>query len=81
MTFALPSLLSNTNNWGAFVFFAAWCAGGLLYVHLLVPEIAGRTVEEIEHIFNGPIIVSSWRAKRRENDSIIEGQDDLSQKA
>lgn len=75
MTFALPSLLSRTDNWGAFVFFAAWCAGGLLYVYLLVPEIAGCSVEEIDRIFKGPWIVVGKRSKSRGADSVLEGQD------
>lgn len=74
MTFALPSLLSRANNWGAFVFFAAWCAAGLLYVYLLVPEIAGLTVEEIDRIFTGPWIVSSKRSNRQ-NRLVLEGRD------
>ena len=74
MTFGLPSLLSRTNNWGTFVFFAAWCATGLLYVFLLVPEIAGLSVEEIDHIFKGPWIVSGRRSRSGLNDSVLEGQ-------
>lgn len=74
MTFALPSLLSRADNWGAFVFFASWCAAALLYVYLLVPEIAGLSVEEIEHIFNGPWIVSRG-SRTQESDLVLEGQD------
>ncbi|KAJ6123231.1 hypothetical protein N7512_005696 [Penicillium capsulatum] len=80
MTFALPSLLSRTDNWGAFVFFASWCAAGLLYVYLLVPEIAGCSVEEIDRIFKGPWIVIGRRFRARQDDSILEGQD-LGQKS
>ena len=74
MTFGLPSLLSRTNNWGTFVFFAAWCATGLLYVYLLVPEIAGLSVEEIDRIFKGPWIVSGRRSRFRQSTAILEGQ-------
>lgn len=74
MTYALPSLLTRTDNWGAFIFFAAWCAAGLIYVYLLVPEIAGLTVEEIDKIFKG-----SWFANRNKSraigtDLVLEGQ-------
>lgn len=77
MTFALPSLLNRTNNWGAFVFFAGWCAGALLYVYLLVPEIAGLSVEEIDRIFKGPWLANSRQFKPRESSSlsILEGQE------
>lgn len=61
MTFALPSLLAQTHDWGAFVFFASWCVVALLYVYLLVPEIAGLSVEEIEDVFRGPWTVVGRR--------------------
>ena len=80
MTFALPSLLSRTNNWGAFIFFAAWCSVALLYVYLLVPEIAGLSVEEIDRIFNGPWQVFGRRSTLRQSQLVLEGQD-LSHKA
>ncbi len=60
MSFALPSLLENTNNWGAFIFFAGWCGFSLLYVYLLVPEISGMSVEEMDSVFTGP-----WLAARK----------------
>jgi hypothetical protein len=75
MTFALPSLLRRTNNWGAFVFFAAWCAGAFLYVYLLVPEIAGRSVEEINHIFKGPWLAIGKRSRSQDSPSVLEGQE------
>ncbi|CAH0017048.1 unnamed protein product [Clonostachys rhizophaga] len=50
---SLPSLLHNTNNWGAFLFFAGWCVLGLIYIYLMVPEIAGLSVEEVDKIFEG----------------------------
>lgn len=77
MTFALPSLLSHTNNWGAFVFFASWCFAALLYVYFLVPEIAGLSVEEIEGIFSGPWTVFGIRAERRRQAQLnLEDQND-----
>lgn len=77
MTFALPSLLSHTHDWGAFVFFASWCFAALLYVYILVPEIAGLSVEEIEDVFRGPWTVFGIRAARRRQDQLaLDGQDD-----
>lgn len=75
MTFALPSLLSRTNNWGAFVFFASWCAAAILYVYLLVPEIAGLSVEEIERVFSGPWRLFGRRSAFRDAGSVIEGRE------
>ncbi|KAJ5569879.1 uncharacterized protein N7459_009309 [Penicillium hispanicum] len=74
MTFAFASLLERTHDWGAFVFFAAWCAGALVYVYLLVPEIAGASVEEIDRIFKGPWIVAHGRSRRQGASSVLEGQ-------
>ena len=75
MTFALPSLLSRTNNWGAFVFFASWCAAALLYVYLLVPEIAGLSVEEIERVFSGPWRLFGRQSTFRDGHFVIESHD------
>jgi hypothetical protein len=75
MTFALPSLLSHTHNWGAFVFFAAWCAAALLYVYLLVPEITGLSVEEIERVFSGPWRLFGRQSASHDTRSVIEGEE------
>lgn len=50
----IPSLLANTNDWGAFVFFAAFNCIAIAYVFFMVPEIAGLGVEEIDSLFCGP---------------------------
>ncbi|KAF9877050.1 hypothetical protein CkaCkLH20_05316 [Colletotrichum karsti] len=52
--FSLSDLLEVTDNWGAFLFFAGWCFVGLIYVYLMVPEVAGLSVEDIDKIFKGP---------------------------
>ncbi|OBT94109.1 hypothetical protein VE01_06981 [Pseudogymnoascus verrucosus] len=52
--YGLPSLLAKTDNWGAFLFFACWCFISLCYAYLMVPEIAGLSVEEIDALFKGP---------------------------
>lgn len=53
MKYSFAPLLQATNNWGAFLFYAACCALALLYVFLVVPEVAGLSVEEIDDIFKG----------------------------
>ncbi|KAJ6094927.1 hypothetical protein N7467_002440 [Penicillium canescens] len=75
MSYALPSLLTRTDNWGAFIFFASWCFAALIYVYLLVPEIAGLSVEDIDRVFNGPWRVFSRKPRPHEEPSAIEGQD------
>lgn len=68
-SFGLPSLLEKTQNWGAFIFFAGWCFVSLFYVYLMIPEIAGLSVEEIDALFKG-----SWfnAFKRPELPALIE---------
>jgi hypothetical protein len=77
MAYGTPSLLENTHNWGAFIFFAGWCFIALCYVFLMVPETSGLSVEEIDEIFKGPWFTAY---KRRPKASIgvptghVEGQ-------
>lgn len=63
--YSVPPLLEATNNWGAFIFFAGWCFLGLVYTYLMVPEVAGLSVEEIDEIFNGPWLNAFRKTKHR----------------
>ncbi|KAF4534011.1 MFS quinate transporter [Lasiodiplodia theobromae] len=54
ITKATPSLLNSMNQWGAFVFFAAWCFIAIIYVFISVPETAGRALENIDDLFQHP---------------------------
>lgn len=56
----MPGLLENTNNWGAFLFFAGWCFVSILYTFFVVPETAGQNLESIDALFEQPI----WQAYR-----------------
>lgn len=64
MNFAVPSLLSKTHSWGAFLFFAAWCFIAILYVYFMVPELAGLRVEEIDGVFTGLWFTAHRQSKR-----------------
>lgn len=64
MQSAVPSLLANTDNWGAFIFFAAWCFVALIYAFLMVPETAGLSVEEVDELFKGPWFNAYKRVKQ-----------------
>lgn len=80
MSYATPSLLADTDNWGAFVFFACWCLVSLLYVYLLVPETAGLSLEEVEDLFIGPWLQTKGRRGNRlthavDDDEVLEGYD------
>ena len=66
---SVPSLLKSTDDWGAFIFFAAWCFISFAYVFFVVPEVAGLSVEEIEEVFKG-----SWfNAYKRSKAAIWQG--------
>lgn len=70
MQYSLPSILASFNRWGAFVFFGAWCAVAMLYTYLMIPEVAGLSIEEIEELFKG-----SWfSAYKSTKKVIIQGQ-------
>lgn len=51
---------------------------GLVYVYIMVPEVAGLSVEEIDQVFEGSWL-NAWRTTRRRNRpglsvEIIDGQ-------
>jgi hypothetical protein len=73
MQYSMPSILSSFHQWGAFLFFAAWCLVAIIYTFLMVPEVSGLSVEEIEDIFQGPWFNAYQTARRRR---IIEAQHD-----
>jgi hypothetical protein len=54
LNMGIPSLLTKTNNWRAFLFFAGWCFLSLIYVYFVVPETAGVDVEKLDALFEGP---------------------------
>lgn len=68
MSFGLPSLLDKTHNWGAFIFFAGSCFVSPVYVYLVIPEVSGMSVEEIDQVFSGPWLAGlrKTHAKRQE---------------
>ena len=76
--YSIPSLLKNTDNWGAFLFFAGWCFLGLVYVFLMVPEMAGLSVEEVDALFKGPWFNAYKRVQRHPVIDSIESGDDAS---
>jgi hypothetical protein len=73
MQYSMPSILSSFHQWGAFLFFAAWCLIAIIYTLLMVPEVAGLSVEEIEDIFSGSWFNAYQTSKRTK---IIQAQHD-----
>lgn len=72
MNFALPSLLDATNNWGAFLFFAACCLLAQVYVFFMVPETSGLSVEELDEVFSGPWF-NAYKYSRKRTQLVIDG--------
>lgn len=60
---ATPLILSDMDNWGAFIFFAGWCFISFGYVYVMVPETAGQGLEKLDELFEG-----SWfsRGKKQQ---------------
>jgi hypothetical protein len=73
MAYGSPSLLAQTHNWGAFLFFAGWCLISAIYVYFMVPEIAGLSVEEIDHLFTGSWFNAHKRSKRLKPSDVVVG--------
>ncbi|EXK36441.1 hypothetical protein FOMG_09617 [Fusarium oxysporum f. sp. melonis 26406] len=78
MQYSMPSILSSFHQWGAFIFFGAWCAVAIVYTYLMIPEISGLSVEEIEDLFRGPWFNAHRRTKRMVVQGVIEnGKEDF----
>jgi hypothetical protein len=43
----------DSMKFGAYIFFAAFCAGCAIFVWLLVPETKNKTLEELDIYFGG----------------------------
>lgn len=80
MTSAAPSLLDSMDNWGAFIFYAGWCAFALVYVYLVVPEIANLTLEEIDDVFRGSWFKAYKRRKPTTHGQAVDGDGAESQR-
>ncbi|CAK7203570.1 hypothetical protein SEUCBS139899_006305 [Sporothrix eucalyptigena] len=78
MNYGLPSLLTKTNNWGAFLFFAAFGVVALFYVFFMVPETSELSTEEIDTIFRGPWF-NAYKTNRMILES-VEGKEALASK-
>lgn len=51
---ALPKMMIALHPYGSFYFFSAVCALSLFWAWFFIPEVAGRSLESMEEIFNLP---------------------------
>lgn len=77
MSYGTPALLASTNKWGAFIFFAAWCFIALCYTYLMVPELSGLSVEQVNDLFKGSWFTVYKRSKRSPIVNGLETTDDM----
>jgi len=71
-------------KYGTYIFFAALCAGGGLFVWLYVPETKNKTLEKLDVYFDGDadgIAVNERERMRRIEESLglagVQGPEDL----
>ncbi|KAF2018096.1 quinate permease [Aaosphaeria arxii CBS 175.79] len=50
VAFFVPPMLENW-AWGTYIFFAAFLACGIVWVHFVLPETRGATLEEMDRVF------------------------------
>lgn len=46
-----PPLIQNTKGFGAYIFFAMWCAVSAVWTWYFVPETKGRSLEDMDRVF------------------------------
>ncbi|KAJ9657269.1 hypothetical protein H2198_004392 [Neophaeococcomyces mojaviensis] len=75
ITKATPSILQSMNQWGAFLFFVAWCIVALLYTFFFVPETSGMSLEQMDLIFDQPFYKMRHAIPRSQRDPEDLGDD------
>ncbi|KIW37245.1 uncharacterized protein PV06_10587 [Exophiala oligosperma] len=60
-----PPLIQNTRGFGAYTFFAVFCALSFVWAYLFVPETKGRSLEDMDRVFGDRAAVAD-RARRKE---------------
>ncbi|KAK5264992.1 hypothetical protein LTR96_009791 [Exophiala xenobiotica] len=60
-----PPLIQNTRGFGAYTFFAVFCALSFVWAWFCVPETKGRSLEDMDRVFGDRAAVAD-KARRRE---------------
>lgn len=67
-------------EWGTYIFFAVFLAGGIAWVWWFLPETKGATLEEMDRVFNsrtGHEDAAMLEQARRDVGLEIDGQDEF----
>ena len=59
-----PPMIQNI-GFGTYVFFATFCAIAIVWVYFLVPETAGRTLEQMDSVFKDKTTVEETARRQR----------------
>jgi hypothetical protein len=55
----------ESTGYGAYVFFAFFCLLSLVWVYWFVPETSGKSLEEMDHVFNDLRAASEEERRQR----------------
>lgn len=67
--------MQNT-GFGAYTFFAVFCLLAFLFTFFFVPETAGKTLEQMDEVFNDVSSEAEEQRKARIMRDIVEGKRD-----
>jgi hypothetical protein len=66
----MPPLVQNT-GFGAYTFFAVFCLLSFFRTFFFVPETCGRTLEQMDHVFQDSISEEDERRRRAIENELI----------
>ncbi|KNG47618.1 general substrate transporter [Stemphylium lycopersici] len=70
-----PPLIQNT-GYGAYTFFAVFCLLAFVFTFFVIPETAGKTLEEMDQVFKDVSSEAEEQQKARIMRDIVEGKND-----
>lgn len=72
-----PPLIQNTGA-GAYTFFAVFCLLAFVFTFFCVPETAGKTLEQMDEVFNDVSSEAEEQQKARIMQDIVQGKRETS---
>lgn len=65
----VPSMVINL-GWGTYLFFGCFCFAASIFSYFLVPEVAGKTLEEIGELFGDNSVAEEEEIRRQVMDEV-----------